>query len=167
MSEPKIALFEGKKIRRQWDDEKELWYFSIIDVIQILTDSSIPRRYWSDLKIKLQKEGSQVYEKIVQLKMQAPDGKYYLTDVADTETMLRIVQSIPSPNAEPFKLWLAQVGYDRLEETADIEYPTFQLSSNSEKKTEKALEQLDQAVDASDFFKNLSLNAASQTYWNV
>lgn len=116
-----IAIFQGKNIRRHWDSDKELWYFSVIDVIDTLTGSSIPKRYWSDLKIKLQKEGSEVYEKIVHLKMQASDGKYYLTDVADTEVMLRIVQSIPSPKAEPFKLWLAQVGYQRLEETADPE----------------------------------------------
>lgn len=121
MVDRKIAIFQGKQIRRHWDDEKELWYFSVVDVVMTLTGSTIPRRYWSDLKIKLQKEGSEVYEKIVQLKMQAHDGKYYLTDTADTEVMLRIIQSIPSPNAEPFKLWLAQVGYERLEETADPE----------------------------------------------
>lgn len=116
-----IAIFEGKQIRRHWDEEKELWYFSIIDVIRILTDSTIPKRYWSDLKIKLNKEGSEVYEKIVQLKFISDDGKYYLSDAADTEVMLRLIQSIPSPNAEPFKLWLARVGYERLEETADPE----------------------------------------------
>lgn len=121
MPEHKIAIFQGKRIRRHWDDEKELWYFSVVDVVAVLTGSSIPRRYWSDLKIKLQKEGSEVYEKIVQLKMQATDGKYYQTDAAHTEIMLRIIQSIPSPNAEPFKLWLARVGYERLEETADPE----------------------------------------------
>ncbi|MDP3982741.1 MAG: BRO family protein [bacterium] len=121
MPNKKIVLFQGKQIRRHWDEEKELWYFSVIDVIGVLTSSSIPRRYWSDLKIKLQKEGSEVYEKIVQLKMPSSDGKYYLTDSADTEAMLRIIQSIPSPNAEPFKLWLARVGYERLEETADPE----------------------------------------------
>ena len=117
----KIAFFQGEKIRRHWDNEKELWYFSVIDVIQTLTGSSIPRRYWSDLKIKLQSEGSELYEKIVQLKMRSSDGKYYLTDTADTEVMLRLIQSIPSPKAEPFKLWLARVGYERLEETADPE----------------------------------------------
>src|SRR3989339_1646909 len=121
MLDHKIAIFEGKRIRRHWDNQRELWYFSVVDVVEVLTGSTIPRRYWSDLKIKLQKEGSEVYEKIVQLKMQAADGKYYLTDAADTEVMLRIIQSIPSPNAEPFKLWLAQVGYERLEETADPE----------------------------------------------
>jgi hypothetical protein len=96
-----LAIFEGKQIRRHWDDKKELWYFSVVDVVGVLTGSSIPRRYWSDLKIKLNTEGSEVYEKIVQLKMRAVDGKYYLTDAADTETMFRIIQSIPSPNAEP------------------------------------------------------------------
>jgi len=110
----KIAIFEGKKVRRFWDDKKEVWYFSIIDVVEILTQTYRPRKYWNDLKTKLNKEGSQVSEKIGQLKMQAPDGKYYLTDAADTETMFRIIQSIPSPNAEPFKLWLARVGYERI-----------------------------------------------------
>ena len=90
-------------------------------MVMILTGSSIPRRYWSDLKSKLKTEGSQVYEKIVQLKFMAKDGKYYASDAADTEVMLRLIQSIPSPNAEPFKLWLARVGYERLEETADPE----------------------------------------------
>ena len=121
MKKDKIAIFEGNKIRREWDDKKEKWYFSIVDIISVLTGSKTPRRYWSDLKIKLKHEGSEVYEKIVQLKMIAPDGKYYLTDVADTETMFRIIQSIPSPNAEPFKLWLARVGYERIEETEDPE----------------------------------------------
>ncbi len=121
MKNTKLALFEGKKIRRHWDEEKEMWFFSVVDVVEILTGSTIPKRYWSDLKIKLKNEGSQVYEKIVQLKMKASDGKLYLTDVADTETMFRIIQSIPSPNAEPFKLWLARVGYERVEETEDPE----------------------------------------------
>lgn len=117
----KVAIFKGRKIRRHWDENQEKWYFSVVDVVEILSGSTIPRRYWSDLKIKLQKEGSEVYEKIVQLKMQATDGKFYLTDVADTETMFRIIQSIPSPNAEPFKLWLARVGYERVEESEDPE----------------------------------------------
>ena len=121
MSKHKIAIFEGKNIRRLWNNKEEKWYFSVIDVVGVLTDSTIPRRYWSDLKIKLQEEGSQVYEKVVQLKMQAPDKKLYLTDAADTEVMLRIIQTIPSPKAEPFNLWLARVGYERLEETADPE----------------------------------------------
>ncbi len=116
-----IAIFQGSNIRRHWDEEKELWYFSLIDVVKVLTGSTIPRRYWSDLKNKLKNEGSEVYEKIVQLKIIAEDGKNRETDMADTETMFRIIQSIPSPKAEPFKLWLASVGYERLEETADPE----------------------------------------------
>ena len=121
MAKNKIAIFQGKKIRRRWNGKQEKWYFSVIDVVAALTGSTIPKRYWSDLKIKLQKEGSEVYEKIVRLKMPASDGKLRGTDVADTEVMLRIIQSVPSPNAEPFKLWLARIGYERLEETADPE----------------------------------------------
>jgi hypothetical protein len=116
-----IAIFEGSRIRRHWDGEKELWYFSVIDIIGALTGSTIPRRYWSDLKNKLKGEGSEVYEKIVQLKILAEDGKNRETDMADTETLFRLIQSIPSPNAEPFKLWLARVGYERLEEGSDPE----------------------------------------------
>jgi hypothetical protein len=117
----KMAVFKGKQIRRHWDEEKEKWFFSVVDVIEVLSGSSIPKRYWSDLKRKLESEGSQVYEKIVQLKFQARDGKSYLGDAADTETMFRLIQSISSPNAEPFKLWLARVGYERVEETVDPE----------------------------------------------
>jgi len=117
----KIALFEGKQIRRHWDEERELWYFAIMDVIEVLAQTDRSRKYWNDLKAKLKHEGSELSEKIGQLKMQASDSKYYLTDVADTQAMLRLIQSIPSPNAEPFKLWLAKVGYERLEETADPE----------------------------------------------
>ncbi|MDR1610474.1 MAG: hypothetical protein LBS08_03065 [Candidatus Symbiothrix sp.] len=116
-----IKLFENKKVRSVWDSEQEKWYISIVDVVEVLTESSNPRRYWSDLKIKLEKEGSQLYEKIVQLKMQAPDGKMRLTDVADVEQLFRLIQSIPSPKAEPFKLWLAQIARERLEEIDDPE----------------------------------------------
>ena len=117
-----IQLFENQKIRTAWDAEKEEWYFSIIDVISVLTDTANPRRYWSDLKRKLKIEGAvEVYEKIVQLKLLSPDGKKRLTDVASTEQLLRIIQSIPSPKAEPFKAWLAMVGRERIEETIDPE----------------------------------------------
>jgi len=116
-----VTIFEGNQIRRHWDEEKELWFFAVIDVVRVLTGSSIPRRYWSDLKNKLKNEGSEVYEKIVQLKIVAEDGKNRETDMADTEAMFRIIQSIPSPKAEPFKLWLARVGYERVEETEDPE----------------------------------------------
>lgn len=114
-----LKLFESKKVRSHWDNEKEQWYFSIIDVVEILTGSSIPKRYWSDLKKKLAFEGSEVYEKIVRLKMISEDGKMRETDVSDTQALLRIIQSIPSPNAEPFKQWLAKVGYERMKEIAD------------------------------------------------
>lgn len=117
----KVKIFEDKKIRTAWDEEKEEWYFSVVDVCEVLSGTDNPRRYWSDLKRKLAAEGSELYEKIVQLKMTAADGKKRLTDVADTEQLLRIIQSIPSPKAEPFKMWLAQVGRERIEETIDPE----------------------------------------------
>ena len=120
-----IKLFESKKVRSLWNDENQRLYFSVIDVVEILTDSENPRRYWSDLKRKLKKEGfSELYDFIVQLKMEASDGKKYLTDSTDTEVMLRVIQSIPSTKAEPFKRWLAQVGYERLEEIENPELAT-------------------------------------------
>ena len=107
----KIQLFEDQKIRTAWDEDKEEWYFSVVDVIRVLTGSENPRRYWSDLKRKLKAEGAvELYEKIVQFKMTAPDGKMRLTDVANTEQLLRIMQSVPSPKAEPIRAWLAEVG---------------------------------------------------------
>ena len=116
-----VKIFEQNNIRSSYDEEKEKWYFSIIDIVLVLTDSKNPRRYWSDLKIKLTNdEGfSQLYEKIVQLKLKAPDGKNRKTDCADVETLLRIIQSIPSKKAEPVKLWLAKVGYERMKEMTD------------------------------------------------
>ena len=116
-----VKIFEQNNIRSSYDEEKEKWYFSIIDIILVLTDSKNPRRYWSDLKIKLtDDEGfSQLYEKIVQLKLESSDGKKYKTDCADVETLLRIIQSIPSKKAEPVKLWLAKVGYERMKEMTD------------------------------------------------
>ena len=117
----KLKIFQDKQIRSHWDAENELWYFSIIDIIAVLTGSDRPRKYWNDLKIKLAKEGSQLSEKIGQLKMKSTDGKSYLTDVADTESLFRLIQSIPSPKAEPFKCWLAKVGYERIEENEDPE----------------------------------------------
>ncbi len=120
--ETSIKLFESRQIRVHWDNDVEKWYFSIIDIIETLTGSNNPRRYWSDLKRKLVKEGyNELYENIVQLKLKAPDGKIRETDCADTEGLLRIIQSIPSPKAEPFKRWLAKVGYERIEETEDPE----------------------------------------------
>jgi hypothetical protein len=116
-----IKLFENKQVRTLWSEEDEKWYFSIVDVIEVLTGSSIPKRYWTDLKRKLTKEGSQLYDTIVQLKFEAADGKKYATDCLDTQNLLRLIQSIPSPKAEPFKMWLAKVGYERIEETEDPE----------------------------------------------
>lgn len=117
----KIAIFKGKQIRKAIHQDE--WYFSIVDIIEVLTESSNARRYWSDLKSKLiENEGfSQLYEKIVQLKMESSDGKNYLTDTANTETVFRIIQSIPSPKAEPFKRWLAKIGYERIQEIEDPE----------------------------------------------
>jgi DNA-damage-inducible protein D len=116
-----VQLFEQKKVRSHYDAENEIWYFSVIDVIEILTGTDRPRKYWGDLKNKLLKEGSEVSDKIGQLKMEAADGKQRVTDTADTETLLRLIQSIPSPKAEPFKQWLAKVGYERIQELADPE----------------------------------------------
>lgn len=116
-----IKLFESKKVRTHWDEEKEKWYFSVIDVVEILTESPRPRKYWSALKTKLSTEGSELSQNMGQLKMKAEDGKMRETDVADTETLLRIIQSIPSPKAEPFKQWLAKVGYERMQEIANPE----------------------------------------------
>ena len=114
-----IKLFEEKNVRTLWDAMQEKWYFSVIDVVGILSESSDARNYWKVLKSRLKKEGSEVVTKCNQLKMPSADGKNYLTDVADTETLLRIVQTIPSPKAEPFKQWLAKVGYERMQEMAD------------------------------------------------
>ena len=120
----RIRLFENKRIRTAWDAEKEEWFFSIVDVVAVLTDQPDQRhaaKYWSVLKTRLKKEGSELTTKCSQLKMRSADGKRYNTDVADTEQLLRIIQSILSPKAEPFKLWLAQVGRERIEETIDPE----------------------------------------------
>ena len=119
--ETAIKIFETKQVRSVWNEEDEKWYFSIIDVIEILTETDRPRKYWSDLKSKLTLEGSEVSEKIGQLKLASTDGKMRLTDVADAQQLLRIIQSVPSAKAEPFKQWLAKVGYERMQEIADPE----------------------------------------------
>ncbi|MBK9013035.1 MAG: Bro-N domain-containing protein [Saprospiraceae bacterium] len=118
---PDIKIFEEKKVRTIWDAEQEKWYLSIVDVIAVLTDSPNPRNYWKVLKHRLLKEGNESVTNCNQLKMQSADGKYYLTDVADTEQLFRLVQSIPSPKAEPFKLWLAKLAAERLDEMQDPE----------------------------------------------
>lgn len=119
--ETALQLFEQKQVRSLWNEEEEKWYFSIVDVVGILTETDRPRKYWSDLKSKIKKEGSELSEKIGRLKMLAEDGKMRETDIADTEQLFRLIQSIPSPKAEPFKLWLAQVGSERLDEMQDPE----------------------------------------------
>jgi hypothetical protein len=119
--ETNIKLFESKKVRSIWDSEQEKWYISVVDVIEVLTESNRPRKYWDDLKRKLQVEGSELSEKIGQLKLQSSDGKFYKTDVADVEQLFRLIQSVPSPKAEPFKLWLSQLARERLEEIDDPE----------------------------------------------
>jgi hypothetical protein len=122
MKNKKITIFEGKEIRRIWDEKKEQWFFSVVDVVRALTDSVNPRDYWFKMKIRVKtEEGAELSTFCRQLKMQSADGKYYLTDATDTESLFRIIQSIPSPKAEPFKLWLARVGYERVEEIEDPE----------------------------------------------
>ena len=119
--EETIKLFEGKQVRYVWDDEQEKYFFSIVDIIQVLNDSPRPRKYWNALKTKLQAEGSEVSQNMGQLKMKSPDGKQRLTDVADTEQVLRLIQSVPSKKAEPFKLWLAHLGQERMNQLQDPE----------------------------------------------
>ena len=119
--QPALKIFDEKKVRTLWDDELEKWYFSIVDVVGILTDSENPNNYWKVLKNRLKKEGSQLVTDCNQLKMLSSDGKFYKTDVADSEQLFRLIQSIPSPKAEPFKLWLAQIASERLDEMQDPE----------------------------------------------
>ena len=119
-----VTLFEGKKIRRAWDEKQGKWYFSVVDIIQALVqqaDYQTARKYWNKLKERLKKEGNESVSNCHQLKFEASDGKFYLTDAADVETILRLVQSVPSPKTEPIKLWLAKVGYERMQETIDPE----------------------------------------------
>jgi len=119
-----IKLFENKKLRSEWNEQEQKWYFSVVDVVALLTESPNPRNYWKVLKHRLLKEGNELVTNCNQLKMQSADGKFYLTDVADPKQLLRLIQSIPSPKAEPFKLWLAQVGSDRLDEIENPELAT-------------------------------------------
>ena len=123
-----IKLFENKHVRSQWDDERQIWYFSIVDVVAILTGSIDPAAYWRKLKQRLKAEGNETVTNCHGLKMVASDGKLRMTDVVDTEQLLRLVQSIPSPKAEPFKRWLARVGYERIEETEGPELTILTLS---------------------------------------
>ena len=141
--ETKFKIFEQKQVRSIWSEEEEKWFFSIIDVIEILTESERPRKYWNDLKVKLKKEGSELSDKIGQLKMKSSDGKMYVTDVADSEQLLRLIQSIPSPKAEPFKQWLAKVGYERMQEMANPEQSLDRARENWQKlgRSEKWIQQ--------------------------
>jgi len=132
-SKNQLAIFENFKIRRHFDEKKEIWYFSVVDIIVALTQSNRPRKYWNDLKNKLKLEGSELSDKIGQLKMVAGDGKNYLTDVLDIENILRLIQSIPSPKAEPLKLWLAKVGYERMQEMTDPERSVNRARENWQK----------------------------------
>ncbi len=138
-----VKLFGEKKVRSQWNDHEEKWYFSIVDVVEILTESPNARKYWSVLKTRLKAEGSQLATNCSQLKMQSADGKFYKTDVADTEQLLRLIQSIPSPKAEPFKQWLAKVGYERIQEIADPEQSLDRARENWQKlgRSEKWIQQ--------------------------
>ena len=133
MEMEKIQLFENQKIRTVWDEEKEEWYFSIVDVVGVLSESVDGRKYWNKLKQRLKEEGNELVTNCHQLKLKAADGKRRLTDVATTEELFRIIQSIPSKKAEPFKLWLAQVGRERIEETLDPELIAERLVSTYER----------------------------------
>jgi hypothetical protein len=132
--EAAIKLFEQQQVRTHWDEQEEKWYFSIVDTIQILTESERPRKYWSDLKSKLKKEGSELSENIGRLKMPADDGKMRQTDVADTEQLFRLIQSIPSKKAEPFKIWIAKVAKERIDEIEDPEIGFDRLMETYHKK---------------------------------
>lgn len=168
MAMSNIQLFESKKVRSHYDEDKEVWYFSVIDVIEVLTGSSIPKRYWSDLKNKLTKEGSQLYDFFVQLKFQSSDGKMYATDCLETPNLLRLIQSIPSPKAEPFKQWLAQVGSERLDEMQDPELTIeramkeYMQLGYSEKWINQRLKSIEVRKELTDESKNRGLKEGVQ-----
>lgn len=155
-----IKLFESSQIRSAWNEEEESWYFSIVDVVGVLTESPNPRKYWSVLKTRLKKEGSQLATNCNQLKLQSADGKFYKTDVASTEQLLRLIQSIPSPKAEPFKLWLAKTGYERIEEIQDPEKSIDRAMENylklgySQKWINQRLKSIEVRKDLTDEWEN-------------
>lgn len=163
-----LVIFKGKNIRRHWDKKQEKWYFSVVDIISLLTESSIPKRYLSDLKRKLREEKSQVYDKIVQLKLLSSDGKKYLTDAADVETLFRLIQSVPSPKAEPIKLWLAKVGNERLQDISDPERSLnrardyWQRMGRSEKWIEQRMMSQETRNKLTDYWKNHEVNEQSE-----
>lgn len=163
-----IKLFEQKQVRSIWDADQEKWYMSIVDVIAVLTESPNPRKYWSVLKTRLKAEGSQLATNCSQLKMQSADGKYYLTDVADTEQLFRLIQSIPSPKAEPFKLWLAQIASERLDEMQDPELSIDRALEQyiklgySEKWINQRLKSIEIRKELTDEWKKRGLKEGSQ-----
>lgn len=161
-----IKLFEEAQIRSIWNEEEGQWYFSVVDICGALSNAKIPRNYWSDLKRKLIGEGSELHEKIVQLKMKSSDGKFYKTDALNTDGILRLIQSIPSKKAEPFKLWLAQVGRERLEEIADpgraLERvrETYRLKGYSDEWIEKRLQSIDIRNKLTDEWANRGIESS-------
>lgn len=163
-----IQLFENKKLRTIWDAEQDKWFISIIDVIEVLTNSPNPRKYWSVLKLRLKKEGSQLATNCSQLKMQSSDGKFYKTDVADTEQLFRLIQSIPSPKAEPFKLWLAQIASERLDEMQDPELTIYRALEQylqlgySENWINQRLKSIEIRKELTDEWKNKGLKEGQQ-----
>ena len=163
-----IKLFNKKKVRTHWNDEKQMWFFSVIDVIAILAENQRPRKYWDDLKRKLISEGSELSEKIGQLKMVADDGKMRLTDVADAEQLLRLIQSIPSPKAEPFKRWLAKVGYERMQEISDPEISldrareNWQVLGRSEKWIQQRMTGQETRNKLTDYWKNHGVEGSDE-----
>jgi hypothetical protein len=155
-----IKLFNEKQIRTHWDSEMEKWFFSIVDVIGVLTESENPNNYWKVLKNRLKKEGSELVTNCNQLKMQSSDGKYYKTDVADTEQLFRLIQSVPSPKAEPFKMWLARVGSERIDEIEDPEkgierlMKTYLLKGYSKEWINQRLKSIEVRKDLTDEWEN-------------
>ena len=155
MKENNIKLFKGRKIRTKWEEEIQDYYYSIIDVIAVLTESKDPNAYWRKLKQRLKEEGNQTVTNCHQLKMPAKDGKMRMTDVATTKQLLRLIQSVPSPNAEPFKLWLAQVGSERLDEIADPEL-SIERAINNYRETGYSEEWISQRIRSIDIRKDLT-----------
>lgn len=166
MQNKSLVVFQDKKIRRIWNNDE--WWFSVVDVVEVLTESSIPKRYWSDLKIRLKEEGSEVYENIVLLKLIAEDGKMRETDCASTKNMFRIIQSISSPKAEPFKQWLAQVGYERVKEIEDPELAqkrmieTYRMKGYSDEWIEKRIRGIQVREELTKEWKNRDVKEGNE-----
>lgn len=163
-----IAIFEDQPVRRSWNEREEKWYFSVVDIIGILSQSADPRKYWNKLAERLRNEGSEVVTKCHHLKLMAKDGKKYLTDVADVETIFRLVQSVPSPKAEPFKLWLAKVGYERMQETVDPELAvnrgrkTWQMMGRSQKWIEQRMMSVETRNKLTDYWADHGIEKSEE-----